>query len=174
MLSPFAALKVKPVCKPGALVCESQKTSRKPPAEIFVPAGKTNFRALESLERLQPARLTALLLALANSIQSGVVPPLVRTELFCAMISLICTAPADGVAESVPGVPPAILLETALACQLAGSFGSPFRSLISKDEPWCASGQPLVGAGEYVTEITVFPDGSASATVSPLFERWPE
>src|SRR5262245_23754189 len=107
---------------------------------MLVPAGKTNFRALPSSLRLQPAIFATDEPALNNSTQSGKVVPLLTDEKFSAAISFSRTLPSAGVEEPAPGVPPA----TELDRQFAGSSGLPNGSIISSDDPppSAATGQP--------------------------------
>ena len=74
------------------------------------------------------------------STQSGYVPPWFTLPRFSAITSLRTTAWAGGAEFAAPGVPSA----PALACQFAGSSGSPFASSTSSEVPFPSgpSGHP--------------------------------
>src|SRR5580765_2661578 len=105
---------------------------------MIVPPGKTYFRALPLLLRLQFAMLTGLPLVLKSSSQSEfVVEPLITEPKFSAMTSLKRIIGAAAMGLTTPGEP-------ALARQLAGSSGSALGLIISSAEPrpFAAVGQP--------------------------------
>src|ERR1041385_7006496 len=97
---------------------------------MVVPAGKTYLRVLPLLLKLQLAIFAAFVPALYNSTQSEfVVVPLVTAPKFSAITSLMRTTASGTAAFTIQGEP----FRLRLARQLAGSSGSPFGLIISRE-----------------------------------------